>query len=63
MAYRMYDLSVLAYANGFTLWHYVTKDTVSEVRSVDYFSDRDMTKVRDMVICNCGDGNTIVWVE
>ena len=26
MAFRSRDLSVLAYANGFTLWHYRTED-------------------------------------
>ena len=27
MAYLSKNLSVLAYANGFTLWHYTTADT------------------------------------
>ena len=26
MAFQTKDLSVLAYANGFTLWHYTTAD-------------------------------------
>ncbi len=26
MAFQTKDLSVLAYANGFTLWHYTTDD-------------------------------------
>ena len=28
MAFRSHDLSVLAYANGFTLWHYRTGDSL-----------------------------------
>lgn len=28
MAYKHQDLSVLAYANGFTLWHYTTGDAL-----------------------------------
>jgi len=63
MACVAYDLSVLAYANGFTLWHYITIDTVSDVRTHDYFSCRYMLHVGDMIMCNCVDGNTIVWVE
>ena len=29
MAYNAAHLSVLAYANGFTLWHYKTADTAA----------------------------------
>ena len=31
MAYQSKDLSVLAYANGFTLWHYATADAATAV--------------------------------
>lgn len=31
MAYNAKNLSVLAYANGFTLWHYTTTDTAADV--------------------------------
>jgi hypothetical protein len=30
MAYRSKDLSALAYANGFTLWHYRTSDAAAD---------------------------------
>ncbi len=31
MAYDPKRLSVLAYANGFTLWHYLTNDSATAV--------------------------------
>ena len=38
MAYQSKDLSVLAYANGFTLWHYATADAAAAVDSAGYFN-------------------------
>lgn len=47
------DLSVLAYANGFTLWHYTTADTAADVDSPGYFNDAaDMLRVGDMLFAN-----------
>lgn len=51
MAYTASDLSVLAYANNFTLWHYTTID--SSVEGAGYFnSAADMLRVNDLVIAN-----------
>lgn len=45
------DLSVLAYANNFTLWHYKTED--SSVTSGGYFnSASDMMRLNDLIIAN-----------
>jgi hypothetical protein len=45
------DLSVLAYANNFTLWHYKTID--SSVTSAGYFnSASSMMSVNDLIIAN-----------
>jgi len=53
MAYTASDLSVLAYANNFTLWHYTTTDTTVEVEGAGYFnSAADMLRVNDLVIAN-----------
>lgn len=53
MAFKSKDLSVLAYANGFTLWHYTTEDTAATVDSADYFNDAaDMLRVGDMLFAN-----------
>jgi hypothetical protein len=40
MAFSIRDLSVLAYANGFTLWHYKAAiDTLADAACDDYFAD------------------------
>lgn len=47
------NLSVLAYANNFTLWHYTTIDTATEVAASDYFNSAvDMLRVNDLIIAN-----------
>jgi hypothetical protein len=53
MAYQSKDLSVLAYANGFTLWHYASADTAVAVAATGYFNAAaDMLRVGDMLIAN-----------
>ena len=40
MAFAVRNLSVLAYASGFTLWHCkAPKDPIEEVVAIDYFRD------------------------
>jgi hypothetical protein len=48
MAYNIYGFSVLSYANGFTLWHYISDDPVAELTLPGYF-DRDMARPGDRV--------------
>ncbi len=51
MALVLHDLSVLAYANNFTLWHYKTFD--SSVTTGGYFNNAaDMLHVGDLLIAN-----------
>jgi hypothetical protein len=53
MAYNPHDLSVLAYANGFTLWHYTTTDDAATSDTVGYFNKAaDMLRVGDIIIAN-----------
>jgi hypothetical protein len=53
MAFKSRDLSVLAYANGFTLWHYTTYDLATEVDTTGYFNTAcDMLRVGDMIMSN-----------
>ncbi len=53
MAFLSKDLSVLAYANGFTLWHYTTIDTAITVDTAGYFNTAsDMVRIGDMVMAN-----------
>lgn len=57
MAYKPTDLSVLAYANNFTLWHYTTPD--ASVTTAGYFnSAADMVRVNDLLIANFNTGGT-----
>jgi len=51
MAFKLTDLSVLAYANNFTLWHYKTED--NSVTTGGYFNNgADMMRVNDLIIAN-----------
>jgi len=51
MAFAASGLSSLAYANGFTLWHYTSADAIADVNTEGYFNDAsDMLAVRDVII-------------
>jgi len=51
MAYLSKELSVLAYANGFTLWDYQTPDAIGDVLSEGYFLDAsDMLRAGDILV-------------
>jgi len=53
MAFQSKDLSVLAYANGFTLWHYTTIDLATDVDTTGYFNAAaNMLRIGDMVLAN-----------
>ena len=53
MAFKSKDLSALAYANGFTLWHYPTVDLAADVDNAGYFNTAsDMLRVGDMIMSN-----------
>lgn len=57
MAFMNRNLSVLAYANNFTLWHYTTGDTIAEVEDLSYFTGaRTLMNAGDIIIINCADG-------
>ena len=64
MAFAIRNLSVLAYANGFTLWHYKTgKDTLDTVSSGNYLADAsDMLTAGDLIMLTATDGARIVSV-
>jgi hypothetical protein len=63
MAYQSKDLSVLAYANGFTLWHYSTTDAAAAVDTSGYFnSASDMLRTGDMILANTGSGGGVLVI-
>ncbi len=58
MAFISRDLSVLAYADGYTLWHYTTEDAVRAVRHAGYFDEaRDIFRNQDRIEVIAGDGD------
>lgn len=51
MAYKPTELSVLAYANNFTLWHYTTED--ASVTTAGYYDKAvDLLRTNDLIIAN-----------
>ena len=57
MSLNSSNLSVLAYANNFTLWHYTTVD--SSVTGGGYFNGAaDMLRVNDLIITITSTGGT-----
>lgn len=65
MAYAPKDLSVLAYANGFTLWHYSTQHDLTQVDEPGYFNggDADLVRLGDQITINAGGRNAFRFVE
>ena len=64
MAFAIRNLSVLAYANGFTLWHYKSaKDALETVAAPNYMADAsDMLTAGDMIMITAADGARIICV-
>jgi len=59
MSLQLSDLSVLAYANNFTMWHYKTED--ASVTTSNYFDNAsDMMNVNDLIIANVDTDGTPV---
>jgi len=53
MPYQFKNLSVLAYANGFTLWHYTTADAPEDLVRVGAFDPAaDMLRAGDIIVAN-----------
>ncbi len=64
MSFAPRNLSVLAYANGFTLWHYKTEsDVLPSVQMAGYFDDAvDMLATGDMLLVSAPDGGKVMCV-
>jgi hypothetical protein len=60
MAYNPKNLSALAYANGFTLWHYKTADAAVNVDTTGYFNAATtMLRAGDLIMANTNTGSTV----
>ena len=64
MSFAVRNLSVLAYANGFTLWHYkASGDSLREVSHPGYFDDAvDMLSGGDMLMVSSSTGSQVLCV-
>jgi hypothetical protein len=64
MVFAIRNLSVLAYANGFTLWHYKAgKDRLDTISAGNYFADAaDMLTAGDLIMISSADGARIMCV-
>ena len=62
MAFAIRNLSVLAYANGFTLWHYKAgADALAAVTAPGFMAEAaDMLSAGDMMIISAADGARII---
>ncbi|MCP5116917.1 MAG: hypothetical protein GY953_39325 [bacterium] len=59
MAYDKSNLSVLNYANGFSLWHYTTTDTAADVDTSGYFNNAaGQVRVGDFILANADTDGT-----
>lgn len=59
MAYTALNLSVLSYANGFTLWHYTSTDTNTTITASNYFNGAtDLLRKGDIILANTDTGGT-----
>ena len=60
MAFQNKNLSVSAYANGFTLWHYVESATLATITASGYFNAvGTLMNSGDIVIINASDKTSI----
>jgi hypothetical protein len=64
MAFAIRNLSVLAYANGFTLWHYrANNEQLADIGTSDFFADAgDMLASGDIMMVSAADGARIFCV-
>lgn len=64
MAYKNLDMSVIAFVNGFTLWHYKTNDMLETVMNDSgYFSYiYTLCAIGDIIILNCKDETVLVSI-
>ena len=60
MAFQNKNMSVIACANGFTLWHYTSTDTIADISKTGYFNKIiTLSNTGDVIIINAGDGTAI----
>ncbi len=64
MSFQNKNLSVIAYANGFTLWHYAARETLSNMSTSGYFdSIKTLMNIGDIIIINGIDDTKIFKIH
>ena len=63
MAFQNKNLSVIAYANGFTIWHYKTNDKLEDLLDGYFNPAQDLMDVNDMFILNTSDMNCTMFIK
>ena len=60
MAFQNKNLSVIASANGFTLWHYKENATLATITASGYFSSlKNLMNTGDIILINGSNGSAI----
>lgn len=60
MSLNTKNLSVMAYANGFTLWSYSTADALTAVKAAGYFNNAaPFVRPGDMILVSASNDSTI----
>lgn len=60
MAFQNKNLSVIAYANGFTLWHYKENATLATITASGYFSSlKTLMNSGDIILINGSNGTSM----
>ena len=63
MAFQNKNLNVIAYANGWTMWHYSTDDKLEDVLNGYFNPVQDLMNINDMIVLNTADMNCMMFVK
>ena len=64
MTFAIRNLAVLAYAQGFTLWHYkAAEGPLNDAQSGFFKPAADMFAAGDMILVSAGDGGRVLFVS
>ena len=63
MAFQSKNLNVIAYANGWTMWHYSTSDKLEDLMDGYFNPVQDLMNVNDMIVLNTADMNCMMFVK
>lgn len=63
MAFQNKNLSVLSYANNFTLWYYRTDDSIQDLMDGYFNTVSNILHEHDCLIINAGNGDYVMFVK